>query len=204
MNSKPGKMKAISQSEIIEFLRGVEPLEDKFRGRGYRASAYLIDGTYLPCVVFRSPGPLVDMALRRFDREHYEGGATGYVNAVTNFVTRGNCINFFNIARLETSAHFFPANIMRQIQGETSMGWTAFVARMKDGKLFSFGTGFNFEFFDMPTGYSGHDVVEIINHSYVDVNGELKGLRGTGRSGEYLPGAIYLAKPFFECFLDNL
>ncbi len=45
---------------------------------------------------------------------------------------------------------------------------------MKDGKCFSFGTAFHFEFFDMPKGYFVEDIDKIINHSYTLQTGEIK------------------------------
>jgi hypothetical protein len=42
------------------------------------------------------------------------------------------------------------------------MAWTGFIANMKDGKQFAFGTSFLFDFFDMPKGYSPNDIAEII------------------------------------------
>lgn len=51
--------------------------------------------------------------------------------------------------------------IQKQIQGETSMAWTAFVARFKDGRLLSFGTTWNWEYFDLPEGYHSENIDEI-------------------------------------------
>jgi hypothetical protein len=48
--------------------------------------------------------------------------------------------------------------ILKQIHGETVMSWTAFVVEMKDGTMYSFGTTFCFEFFDLPQGYSYTDI----------------------------------------------
>ena len=60
----------MNKFDIIEFLKAeVEPLPDRIYGNRYRASAYLIDGTYLPCVVFQSKGKQVDLALKRFEQE---------------------------------------------------------------------------------------------------------------------------------------
>ena len=59
----------MNESEIIEFLKAeVETLPDSIYGNRYRATVYLIDGTYLPCVVFQSKGKRVDLALKRFEQ----------------------------------------------------------------------------------------------------------------------------------------
>ncbi len=43
-------MKRLQKEDIIKFFKdNVEPLEDNAYGIGYRASVYLIDGTFLPC-----------------------------------------------------------------------------------------------------------------------------------------------------------
>jgi hypothetical protein len=56
--------------EIINFLKeNIEPLEDNVYGLGYRASVYLKDGTFLPCVLFRNPNAVVNLAIRRFKEE---------------------------------------------------------------------------------------------------------------------------------------
>jgi len=48
-------MEKISEGALIQFLKeNIEPLPSQSYGAGYRASAYLVDGTYLPCVIFRS------------------------------------------------------------------------------------------------------------------------------------------------------
>ena len=55
---------------IIKFLKNnIEPIENNIYGLGYRASAYLTDGTFLPCVIFRNPDNYVNLALKRFKEE---------------------------------------------------------------------------------------------------------------------------------------
>ncbi|MDR1190671.1 MAG: hypothetical protein LBK60_03265 [Verrucomicrobiales bacterium] len=56
--------------EIVRFLQdNIEPLENSAYGLGYRASVFLIDGTFLPCVIFRNPRNIVNLAIRRFKEE---------------------------------------------------------------------------------------------------------------------------------------
>jgi len=201
-----------SQSEdIIKFLKdNVEPLEDNAYGPGYRASVYLTDGTFLPCVIFRNSKTVVNLAIRRFKEEQSGKGifnrssGIGYYNIVKTFVASGNCINNYDIDRVEKSKFAFPLSM--QIHGETTMGWTGFAIKMKDGKLFGYGTTFRWEFFQMPEGYSVDDIEEIINHSYVLKNGELRSHRQGShtRLEEYKDAVIYRERPFFECYIDNL
>jgi len=193
--------------EIINFLKSnIEPLEDGFFGVGYRAAAYLTDGTYLPCVIFRNSQKTVALAIKRFKEEQsgrsiLKNSSKGYYEIVKTFVTNGNCINDYDIASVEKSKYAFPLSILRQIKGETRMGWTGFAAKMKDNKYFGFGTNFRTEFFQMPENYSVDDIVEILNHCYVLKTGEL---RSFAQLGDYDNAVIYRERPFFECYMDNL
>jgi hypothetical protein len=206
-------MRHQQSEDIIKFLKdNVEPLQDSAYGLGYRVSAYLIDGTFLPCVIFRNPKTIVNLAIRRFKEEQKgksifsTSSRLGYYDIVKNFVTNRNCINDYDIDRVEKSKFAFPLTIQKQIQGETTMGWTGFAAKMKDGKYFGFGTNFRWEFFQMPDNYSVDDIVEIINHSYVLKTGELRSHREgpMTRPEEYKDAVVYRERPFFECYIDNL
>ncbi|HEY6240804.1 MAG TPA: hypothetical protein VIW78_08195, partial [Burkholderiales bacterium] len=58
------------KNNIVEYLKsGVEEFPDSAYGPGYRCSAYLTDGTFLPCVMLRSSVTTVQLALRRFEEE---------------------------------------------------------------------------------------------------------------------------------------
>ena len=78
------------------------------------------------------------------------------------------------------------------------MGWTSFTAKMKDGKVFAFGTPFNFEFFDLPEGYTHKDIVEIHSGMMVDENGmEREFSLDWSRQ-------CYRDRPFFYCYTECL
>lgn len=199
--------------EIINFLKdNVDPVDDNAYGVGYRASVYLTDGTFLPCVIFRNSKTIVNLAIRRFKEEQSGNGifnrasGLGYADIVKSFVTKGNCINDYDIERVEKSSYAFPLTIQQQIHGETTMGWTGFAAKMKDGKYFGFGTSFHWEFFQMPEGYSVDDIDEIINHSYVLNTGELRSHQVPffKQPEDYKDAVVFRERPFFECYLDNL
>jgi len=161
----------VSETTIANFLReNIPPLRDGVFGDLYRASAYLRDDTYLPCVIFSNPEKLINLAIRRFAetaKNEYE-----HRLVVESLVTRRSSVPIYDISRVEESPYSWPEEILRQIHGETTMGWTSFTARMKDGKIFAFGTPFNFEFFDLPNGYGHQDIVEIHSGMIVDENGE--------------------------------
>jgi len=206
MNSLPDK-------DTIKFLKdNIQPLDDNAYGPGYRASAILTDGTSLPCVIFRNPSTLINLAIRRFKEEQTgksifsKSSGLGYREIVKTFVSSGNCVNHYDIANVDKSPFAFPLDIQKQIKGETSMSWTAFVAKFNDGRHLSFGTTWNWEFFDLPNDFKAEDIVEIINHSYLLKTGEIVGHRSSfdrvTRKDEM--DKIYSDRPFFECYLDNL
>ncbi len=85
-------MKPIQENEIAKFLKeNVEPLKSDTYGSGYRASVTLLDGTFLPCVIFRNAKIFAELAITRF-KEEQTNPKFGYYNIVRSFVTRGNCI----------------------------------------------------------------------------------------------------------------
>lgn len=63
-------MKSLPDGDIISFVKdNIEPLEDNAYGLGYRASATLKDGAFLPCVIFRNPATIINLAMKRFKEE---------------------------------------------------------------------------------------------------------------------------------------
>lgn len=204
-------MTPLSTEDIIKFLKAnIEPLSDTIYGNGYRASVTLTDGLHLPCVSFRNTSKLVDLATRRFKEEQSgksifsKSLGLGYREIVKTFVASGNCINHYDIAKVGKSDFAFSSQTLRQIHGETKMGWTGFVAKMKDEKQFAFGTSFLFDFFDLPKGYIPSDITEIINHSYLDKEGNLKGYHDPEVYEDFDRSLVYRERPYFECYLDNL
>ena len=206
-------MNSLPDEDISKFLKdNIQPLDDNAYGLGYRASATLKDGTFLPCVIFRNPATLIDLAMRRFKEERSgksifsKSSGLGYREIVKTFVASGNCVNHYDIARVDKSRFAFPLDVQKQINGETSMSWTAFVAKFKDGRHLSFGTTWNWEFFDLPDDFKAEDIVEIINHSYLLKTGEIVGHRSSfdrvKRQDEM--EKIYRDRQFFECYVDNL
>jgi len=185
--------------QIAGFLsNSIEPLEDKIYGNRYRAAAHLRDGTYLPCVVFQSKQALVELALRRFSELRWK--RSQYRAVVESFVSAGSMVASHDLRNVEVSPFAWPRGLLSEIHGETTMGWTAFVAEMKDGTMHSCGTQFNFEFFDLPAGYSYSDVATI--HSGM-VYSKDRGLEKFSMNAleEIQP---YREKPFFTCYLEVL
>jgi hypothetical protein len=196
---------------ILEYLNsGVEPLPDSTYGVGYRCSAHLRDGTFLPCVTLRQSAPLAELALRRFTEEKSGKGmfhskpGDAYEKIVKHFVVTGNRVNHYDIARVEASRFAIPLSLRRQIEGETTMSWTGFVLEMTDGKHFAFGTTFLAEFFNLPVNYEFADVARVHNHSYVSAEGLLRPLtQGTSsQPNDYDPSLVLRERPYFVCHYD--
>jgi hypothetical protein len=195
---------------LLEFMRsGIEPIRDSVYGDGYRCSAHLNDGTYLPCVILRNGDPITELALRRFEEEKKGKGIfrkndEGYKAIVKHFLTSGNCVNAHDITRVEPCRYAIPLTLLNQIHGETTMSWTGFVLEMRDGKYVAFGTTFLCEFFTIPEPYSFADVVAVHNHSYVTQTGELKSLREgfMEAPSDYDQKLVNRERPYFVCYVE--
>jgi hypothetical protein len=204
-------MEPFAEEKIISYLKeNITPLNRSSYGPGYRASVYLTDGTFLPCVMFRSARPVVELAMRRFKEEQFgrsifsKSSGLGYAEIVKNFVAKGNRLNYYDIAEVQKSRFAFAFEVLRQVNGETTMGWTAFVARFKDGRCLGFGTRWSNEFFDLPEGYEADQIVEIISNSYLLPTGEIVHHRSLDPKLTIAQLGVNREKPFFECYLDGL
>ena len=193
------RQRHIKPDELKTFLTSnIEPLSDQIYGNRYRAAVRLTDDTFLPCVVFQSRRSQVELAIRRFDQ--LRGQNDQYRMVVEVFAAGGSRLNDYDIKRIERSRFAWPLEILKTIHGETVMSWTAFVAEMKDGTMYSYGTSFHFEFFDLPDGYSYADIAKI--HSGMVYSQDL-GLRDFSMDlqNEIQP---YREKPFFTCSLREM
>ena len=194
---------------IKSITRKVEPIEDPFYGPRYRCSLTLKDGTFLPCAMIQSKTRLVDLAKKRI-REEMEGkgrigGDDPYGQIVTSFVARGNKVSDYDVASSDISKHAIPLALPRQIHGETFMAWTGWVFRMRDGRLFSYGTSFRAEFLQLPDGYDFQDVTEVINHSFVDAVGSVVTLsQGNLPPANYDRAKVLRERAFFVCAADGI
>jgi len=185
--------------EIAKIVRDlVEPLPDPIYGNRYRAAGYLLDGTYLSCIVFQSRRAQIDLFLRRWNEVKTSSAESRRLAAA--FVASGSRLSDYDLKAVEPSPFAWPSAILKNIHGETTMGWTAFVVEMRDGTMYSFGTSFRFEFFDLPDGYSYNDVAKI--HSgmvYSPSQGLVRFSLPILRENPPLR-----EKPFFTCYLEDL
>ena len=184
--------------DISQFLKsGEEPWPDSSYGDGFRCSAYLKDGLFLPCVIIRKNKTYIDLACRRFEEEKsgksiFLNNKNGYREIVKSFVAGGNRINNYDIKSVEKSKYAIPLSLLSKIEGETVMSWTGFVFEMLDGP-----------FFDLPDGYSFQDVKKVHNHSYVSDEGCLVKVRGHDDfNKQYKPAKVYRERPYFDCYID--
>jgi hypothetical protein len=186
----------MTQDEMAAFVaQNVEPLADKIYGNRYRVAAHLRDGTYLPCVVLQSKQARVDLALRRFRELRWK--RSQYKSVVESFVSAGSRVAPYHIRDVEVSPFAWPIALLSQIHGETRMGWTAFVVEMKDGTMYSYGTEFNFGFFDLPANCTHAKI-----HSGM-IYSKVRGLEpySLAASKEM---QTWREKPFFACYLKAL
>jgi len=192
---------------INEIKNTIEPLKDNIYGPLYRCSLTLKDGTFLPCAVVQSRERLVELAKRRIKEDMGRQATLNvpdpYGSIVSSFVSKGNRVNDYEVRSASESKYAIPVSLLSQIHGETTMGWTGWVFKMKDGKVFSYGTTFRFEFFQLPENYSFVDVAEVINHSFVDAFGEVRSLRNGG-TRNYDVNAVFRERVYFICAVDGL
>jgi hypothetical protein len=192
-----------------EIISIVEPIPDSIYGPRYRCSLTLKDGTYLPCAVLQSKTKLVELARRRLEEEKSGKGrivaADSYGLVLASFVAGGNKVNDYDVASASPSKFAPPFSLLKQIHGETTMSWTGWVFEMKDGKLFSYGSSFLMEFFNLPEGYTFDDVAKVHNHSFISKEGSLVSLQRGGRlPADYRPEILFRERQFFTCYIDGI
>lgn len=190
---------SIPTAEIAEFVRSsIEPLPDSIYGNRYRCAAHLLDGTYLPCVVFQSKKARLDLFFRRMKELRWRSSQKRLVTG--SFVTGDSRVASYQLKSVEPSPFAWPLAVLKEIHGETTMGWTAFVTQMQDGTMHNYGTSFSFEFFDLPNGYKFNDIAKV--HSGMSYSPS-EGLQSFALN-KVTSSPPLREKPFFTCYLDEL
>ena len=188
----------MNHSQIATFLReNVVAMDHQIYGPQYRASVSLTDGTHLPCVLFMDAEKRTGLAVRRF-QEMASSDEFQRTLVAESFVVEQAIIRMRDISEVSLSPFAWPEEILRQIHGETTMGWTAFTAQMRDGKVFGFGAPFNFEFLDLPTGYTYTDIAEIRSGMVIDSDGKER------KFDHDLRPTYYRDRLFFNCYAHGL
>jgi hypothetical protein len=185
----------VTPAELRRFAEQIPSLSTR-EGLGVRCSAYLTDGTHLPCVLLASPTYRLKLALRRFRETRswlFRRRDFPYEQVVESFVITGNRVNYFDIERVDKSPYAIPKERLAEIRGETSMSWTEFTVVMDDGEQFPYGTHYLMEFFEMPQGYSGDRIRKIIPQ-------DIGKPQFRGRTDI----RVYRERPYFVCFVEGM
>ena len=188
----------MKKDEIMDFLsENIEPIEDGFYGKCYRAAVTLEGGIFLPCVVFSSAEKLIELAEKRLkDSEPHQ--------VLESFLLKRNTIDFSSIKKIEKSRNAIPLETLRKVRGETLPSFTGFVLKMRDGKLFNFGTTFSTRFFEVPDDFDFCDVQEVISNSFADEHGEIHEYRKFRLSevAEIVEkNKIHFSMDYFTCYV---
>lgn len=118
---------------------------------------------------------------------------------VESFVASGSRLAAWSIKSVELSWFAWDIDCLQAIEGETGMGRTAFVAEIRDRRMFSMGATFDFEFFDPPKDYTPKDIKTIHSGMIYSESGGLKPC-----SLDLMqPFAVFREKPYFTCYLDE-
>lgn len=194
---------------VAEALSTIEPIADDSYGPIYRCSATLEDGTLLPCVTVQSRSAIVNLAKLRIT-EIVKGRSRlrsddPLGDMIDSFASSGTQVSDYKVRSIGISRFAVPIRLMDEIHGETTMAWTGWVFRMRDGRCFSYGSPFRWDFLDLPDGYEFSDLVEVINHSYVDSDGQVKPLRQGGLLPEgYGRDYVLRERIHFICYVDGI
>ncbi len=189
----------MKDSELVAFLHAnIEPL---LRGSStqFRASAYLTDGTYLPCVLCENREQHVNSVLGRL--QHAEKSTGQYRSTVMSHFDVGMQVSSLFVSRVEPSPFAWPLRLLQHIHGETYMGFTAFVAEMNDGTMFSYDVASMAErFYDLPAGYTVNDIKKIYSGGppLRKILVDFKMSRG------HISPGPYHERPCFYCFVEGL
>lgn len=212
----------MQDSEIIQYLfhSGLPyqyNLPDTQEEPEYLGAVRLLGGAYLPCVTFRDKREYFRKTIPYLEnlRKQYGIGSEPYQQQCELILLGlGNgIVHPYTISAIEKSIHAVPMDIYNQLDGPTGRNGMCFVAEMKDGKF----TAYHDEilmgsFWEMPPGYSGEDIVNLWNHSYLTKEGKIA-LYGEG--DDDCPDEQYLAYksnhavelravPYFVCYVEGL
>jgi hypothetical protein len=179
------------EEEFCKFLeKEIEPVSyGELKETAYRASVYLVDNTYIPCVLFRNSYAQADRAIQEFDRVKSNPPVDqrfNYRAYVRAFTTGDNTIASNIISKIEKSPYAASVSCYNKLASmmEIEFGGIAFKGIMNDGEKYDFFIDSNIEFIDMPDGYIASQMVEIIPQARRDDFKDLK------------------ERFYFNCYLD--
>lgn len=208
-----GNLLRMTNADLQKFFEENLEQDDSIFGPQCRCAVTLTDGLHLPCVILRKTASTVDLALRRFDEERKGKGVFGrskkaYRQIVQHFVTSGSTVSSHEVQSVSESPYSLPYDMMKNIHGETMMSWTAWAFEMSDGAVFSYGSSFLFDFFELPDGYQFRDVAKVHNHSYVNDQGAIVSINEDRE--DYIKkrdannqSRVFRERPYFTCYIDG-
>jgi hypothetical protein len=126
---------------------------------------HLRDGTYLPCVILREAAAEVEMTLSAWRGSRLaQPLATDevYESFFKAMTVGGSRVSLEQIRTLETSPYAISWQLLNTLPGEVDWHLLTFTGVMDDGARFLFHTSMSVAFFEMPTGYSGQRLREVI------------------------------------------
>ncbi|MBI3437934.1 MAG: hypothetical protein HY054_04670 [Proteobacteria bacterium] len=174
---------------------GIEETPPEFGFQGYRCSAWLKDGTYLPSVLMQRIGAYADRRREMIDEEIHGKGAHQFFSDplrehVKSDLTWANRVALFHIERIEPCRFAIPMSLLRQVRGETAMSLWLFILETVDGRRFGFqgSTLPTLMFLDLPEDIEFGAFVKVRNVG----KGKLPRVERWCRE-----------RLFFECFIDD-
>ncbi len=187
-------------SDVADWLTtNCENWPNQFYGVQYRAAARMRNGLFLPCVLFLDRKNMVDLYARRL--KEVIGREPQFISSVETLCTNKTQISAEGISHVEHSRFAWPRDILEQIVGETSMGFTIFTVEMRDGQMFDYGTEYSLYFFEMPARYVGNDILRIHSWRRNCSSGAIETAEGRKYSGAFRGfGPI----EHFTCYVEGL
>lgn len=157
----------MTPSEILRWINTYgEAIPDEYGRRSFRVSAWLQDGTYLPCVLLREADTRARAAMELLGRTEAEDFDEMYPGLVRSLATGGSRVEALLSTSLEQSPFAMPWALLSQLRDELEESPIEFVATMDDGATFAFGTADEVAFFDMPPGYTGARVRSLTRRAH--------------------------------------
>jgi len=206
------------RTNILEYIdKKVGRFPDSVFGEGARCSAYLKDGTYLPCVLMRDWNKVVSLFLKRLNQEKSGIGVFGKNQELAEetlirfFMSNQNIVKLSDIDRVEPSPYAIPRSMVEELNLETPSRLSrkttgGFALQMNDGQVFYYrNIGLHQEFYDIPKGYRFSDVEKFHKVAvYIKINREVEArIENENESVRLIPDVWFTHKPFFVCYTDG-
>lgn len=202
----------IDERDLIYFLhKHITPNFTDFYGQEYCAAVSFIDGTILPCVVFRHKRKMIDLIYSELHKKRFSRGVTNDTPHDTEFVQKNiiehhlvaeNIVRFNDeIIKVEKCKFAMPDEILKKINAESAH---FFLAKFKDGSYENFRVGEG-QFYEVPIGKELEGIAEIFNSRLMLQNGEIITIQNLSdwKTNETNFKTIHISKPYFACYIGH-